>query len=294
MRKRVVALAVGLVALLGRSAWLGRRRPELLAGELPAGLTVQAPTSTARVWITDGSLPVFSDTTQLEASHPVLAGLRTRYEGFVDSAVARGSLEVARELPGDTLFVEAEWYLEFPDGPPPVATPETEVVLRGFIEGKWMNRLLDTQAWQPASVGNNVVAAGTGIRTTLGALDGDLTGEARIEYQSERAGRRTLLTRPADLRGHNILALVQGVLATGEGLDGINLGALGPHSAVVNEKERMLTAALPLPSPHRTKERLVWRALADGLAIAPGTAAAMTVTDGAGGVVGEATLSLLA
>jgi hypothetical protein len=291
--KRIVALELGLVAVLGRSAWLGRRRPELLAGAVPVGQTVEPPSSTARVWITDGSLPVFSDTTQLETKHPVLAGLRTRYEGFVDPAAARGSLEVVREVAGDALFVEAEWYLEFPDGLPPVATPETEVVLQGFIEGKWMNRLLDTEAWQPASVGNNVVAAGVGIRTTLGALEGELAAEAQIEYESERAGRRTLRTRPADLRGHNILALVQEVLASGAALDGINVGALGPGSAVVNEKERMLTAALPLPRPHATKERLVWRALADGLAIAPGTAATMTVTDGSGAVVGEASLRLV-
>ena len=258
----------------------------------PAGSPAESPSASARVWITDGSLPVFSDTTQLEASHPVLAGLRTRYEGFVDPAVARGSLEIARELPGDALFVEAEWAIEFPDDGPPVTTPETEVVLQGLIEGKWMNRLLGTEAWQPASVGNNVIAAGAGIRTTLGALEGDLAGEARLEYESERAGRRTLLTRPADLRGHNILALVQEVVAIGEALDGINLGALGAESAVVNAKERMLTAALPLPRPHASKERLVWRALADGLAIAPGTAATMTVTDGAGARRREGSLRL--
>jgi hypothetical protein len=36
------------------------------------------------VWITDGSLPVFSDTRRLRTRHPVMFGLRTRYEGFVD------------------------------------------------------------------------------------------------------------------------------------------------------------------------------------------------------------------
>jgi hypothetical protein len=174
-----------------------------------------------------------------------------------------------------------------------VATAETEIVLQGFIEGKWMNRLLGTQAWQPASLGNNVIATGAGIRTTLGALEGDLTAAARIAYECVRGGRRVHVTRPADLRGHNVLALVQGVLATGEALDGINLGALGPESAVVNEKERVLTAALPLPIAHKAKERLVWRALADGLAIVPGTAATMTVTDAAGAIVGEATLRLV-
>jgi hypothetical protein len=293
VKKRFLLTLLAVMAgILGRSAWLGRARPALLAGATPQRRDVSLPSSTARVWITDGSLPVFSDTIKLEASHPVLAGLPTRYEGFVDPAVGRGSLEVSRERPGDALFVEAEWYLEFPDGLPREATAETEVVLQGFIEGKWMNRLLDTLAWQPASVGNNVIAAGAGIQTTLGALEGDLAGEARIEYESERGGRRTHVTRPADLRDHEILALVRAVLTLGKELDGIDLGALGVESAVVNEKERVLTAALPFPSPHRAKERLVWRALADGLAILPGTAATMTVTDAAGAVVGEASLLL--
>jgi hypothetical protein len=293
VKRLLFMLSAALAALLGRSAWLGRRRPHLLAGSDPAGGPVRPPSSPARVWITDGSLPVFDDTTRLEASHPVLAGMSTRYEGFVDPAVARGSLEVARERTGDALFVEAEWYVEFPDGIPLAVTADTEVVLQGFIEGKWMNRLLGTRAWQPASLGNNVIAAGTGIRTTLGALEGDLIAAARIEYQSERRGRRIQVTRPADLRGHNMLGLVNGVLATEETLDGIDLGALGQESAVVNEKSRVLTAALPLPVAHQAKERLVWRALADGLAIVPGTAATMTVTDGAGVIVGEARLLLV-
>lgn len=246
----------------------------------------------ARVWVTDGSLPVFSDTRRLNASHPVLAGLKTRYEGFVDPAVPRGSLELRAELPDDALFVEAEWYVEFPDGLPERVSGDTPVVLQGFIEGKWMNRLLGTRAWQPASLGNNVIGAGPGIATTLGALDRGLTAEARIDYRSVRAGRRAHVTRGSDLVGHNVLGLVADVLA-GEPIDGIDLGALGTESAVVNEKPRILRAALPFPAPHRAKERLVTRALAEGLAIEPGTAAILRVTDGDGAVVGEATLTLL-
>lgn len=247
----------------------------------------------ARVWVTDGSLPVYSDTRRLSASHPVLAGLRTRYEGFVDPAVPRGSLEVRAQLPDDALFVEAEWYVAFPAGPPEHVSGDTPVVLQGFIEGKWMNRLLGTRAWQPSSLGNNVIAAGPGIATTLGALDGGLAAAARIVYRSVGAGRCTHATQGSDLVGHNVLGLVADVLG-GEPVDGIDLGALGTGSAVVNEKPRILRAALPFPAPHRAKERLVTRALAEGLAIEPGTAATLTVTDGAGNIVGEATLSLLA
>ena len=291
-RRRLIWFAVPLLAAGLRASWLGRPRPELLGDTQWRPAPVQPPDATARVWITDGSLPVFSDTTRLQTAHPVLAGLHTRYEGFIDPAVARGSLQVARADAGDVLFVEAEWCVEFPDGVPGSVDAETPIVLQGLIEGKWMNRLLGTRAWQPASIGNNVLAVGHGIRTTLGELEDDLGGEARIAYESTRAGRREHVTRSVDLAGHKLRALVEEVLALGEPLDAINLGALGLQAAVVNEQSRVLWAALPLPLAHRAKERLVWRALADGLGLRVSDSARLTVTDGAGSVVGEATLLL--
>lgn len=291
LRRAARILLLPIAALVARSAWLGRRRPGLLAGTVEA-VGVAPPDEVVCAWITDGSLPVFSDTTQLETAHPALAGITTRYEGFVDPGVARGSLELSRELPGDALFVEAEWCVVFPDGLPENPGLDTPVVLQGLIEGKWMNRLLDTLAWQPASIGNNVLATGPGIATTLGALADGVAGEARIEYESEGAGPRALVARGSDLRGHNLPELVLEVLSLGEQLDAINLGALGLASAVVNEKARVLTAALPLPLAHQSKERLVWRALADGLALTPGGSARLTVRDGRGATVGEGTLRL--
>src|SRR5579864_1313907 len=290
-RRPAMWLVLPALALAGRSVWLGRSRPELPGSGDFSPAPVRAPAETARVWVTDGSLPVFSDTVQLETDHRALAGLRTPYEGFVDASVGRGSLDVARELAADALFVEAEWCVTFPDGVPQSAGAETPVVLQGLIEGKWMNRLLDTRAWQPASFGNNVLAAGPGIETTLGAL-AESAGEARIAYESEGAGSREHVTRTADLRGHNLAELVVDVLALGEPLDAVDLGALGLEAAVVNEKERVLTAALPLPMAHLAKERLVWRALADRLQVKPGETARMTVTDRSGAVVGEASLRL--
>jgi len=62
-----------------------------------------------RVWITDGSLPVFSDTHRLDAKHAALYGIRTRYEGFVDPEVATGSVELQGERVDDMLCLEAEW-----------------------------------------------------------------------------------------------------------------------------------------------------------------------------------------
>ena len=66
-----------------------------------------------RVWITDGSWPVFSDTTRLRAKHAALFSLRTRYEGVVDPAVPRGRATIRAERPDDALYLEAEWVVEF-------------------------------------------------------------------------------------------------------------------------------------------------------------------------------------
>jgi hypothetical protein len=291
-RRQILWLAVPLLAAGVRSSLLGRARPEVLGDADWRPTSVQPPGATARVWITDGSLPVFSDTTRLQTAHPVLAGLQTRYEGFIDPAVARGTLEVARKDAADVLFVEAEWCVEFPEGVPTGVSAETPIVLQGMIEGKWMNRLLGTRAWQPASIGNNVLAVGPGIRTTLGSLDDDLGGEVRIAYESARGGWREHVSRSADLAGHSLRALVEEVLALGQPLDAINLGALGLEAAVVNEKKRVLTAALPLPLAHQAKERLVWRALADGLGLRVGEPARLTVFDRTGSLVGGATLAL--
>ena len=249
-----------------------------------------------RVWITDGSLPVFSDTERLETSHRGFLGLPVRYEGFVDPDVALGSAEVVGERPDDVLFAEAEWCVLLDD---PLSEPDdsTAIVLQGLIEGKWMNRLLGTKAWQPASIANNVLAAGAGIATTLGELE-TLVGEARLTYELGGGRMQEHVTTVADLRGENVPELVREVVrlcaARGDRLDGIDLGANGERSAVVNEKAR-IKGAVRSPNllnllPHRAKERLVRGAIADGIGIPPGTAVRLTTTDRDGQVVGEAAL----
>lgn len=244
-----------------------------------------------RVWITDGSLPVFSDTHRLVCSHPALFGLRTRYEGFVDPAVERGAVSLEAERVDDVLCLEAEWCV-LTDGLPSHVDASTPVRLQGLIEGKWMNRLLGTRRWQPASVANNLLADGPGIATTLGALeDGSATGSIEISYETEWAGRRTQQSTLADLQGHNVLALVQEVLAGGHAVAGIDLGALGEASAVVNEPARIKAAARPLPLPHASKERLVRSAIADGVGMRDGTEATILVTGPDGAEAGRGTLT---
>lgn len=255
---------------------------------------------TSRVWITDGSWPVFSDTTRLRATHPALFSLRTRYEGFVDPAVPRGSVSVGSEREDDALYVEAEWLVEFPDGierylaNPRLVDAATEITVQGMIEGKWMNRLLGTTAWQPASIGNSLIAAGPGFATSVGALDWGEGGSMRLSYRTAAGALRTQEASVAELRGHNAIGLIREVLRacarSGAGLDAINLGAVGEAAAIVNERERFKTAAHPFA--HVAKERLVRAALDECLGLPPGSAATMVVVDPAGKVVGEGVLTL--
>ena len=249
----------------------------------------------AKVWITDGSVPVFSDTRRLKASHKGLLGLPVRYEGFVDPDVPRGSAAIDGSA-GDVLFVEAEWFVAFRDGVPQTVDDSTAVALQGLIEGKWMNRLLGTRAWQPASLGNNVLAEGPGIATTLGELEAGIQGETTIEYELAGGGPHVYRARASELVGQNILELVREVAGLGEELDAIDLGAIGDESATVNEPQRLKRALRPFPNPlnavpHRAKERLVRTALADGIGVPPGTPARLTTTDGSGAVVGTASLT---
>lgn len=218
----------------------------------------------------------------------------------MDPAVPGGSVEIPGS-PDDVLFVEAEWYIEFADGigryldNPEAVRAGTPVVVQGMIEGKWMNRLLGTRAWQPASVGNNVLAQGRGIHTTVGALDGEASGETRIVYELASREDHVHTASLRDLRGENIADLLRDVLRAcgqdGEQLDGIDIGAIGEAAAVVNESQRLKSAVRRSLLPHRVKERLVRVAIADGLALPPGTPAELTTRDASGAVVGEASLT---
>jgi hypothetical protein len=258
----------------------------------------------ARAWISDGSVPVFEDTVKLRTSHKGMLGLPIRYEGFVDDEVGVGSLRVQPDTASDVLFAEAEWYVELGTAAAGDVEPETPVILRGFIEGKWMNRLLGTHAWKPASVGNNVIADGPGIPIRLGELEAGISGAAiRLEYDSP-AGPRVHSSVARELRGHNIVELVREVVqvcrAAEQPIDGVNLGAVGLGAAVVNEQARIKRAlradSVPLLNPlnlrpHRAKERLVGQALEDGLGVPPGGDVTLTTRVRAV-VVGRAVLTL--
>jgi hypothetical protein len=154
----------------------------------------------------------------------------------------------------------------FPDGAaryiddPDRVDLATPVTLQGLIEGKWLNRLLGTTAWRAATLGNNLLAAGPGIATTLGAIEAGASGEIRVEYKCLRDGAQATQVQKAtlaDLRGQNILGLVRAVLQfcrkTAQQIDAIDLGAIGPQAAIVSEPRRIASAmrlrSMPLPNP---------------------------------------------
>lgn len=267
--------------------------------------------ATKRIWISDGSLVPFSDSVSLPATHPAVFGMKARYKGDLDEAVPLGFGLIAAERAGDVFVPEAEWCILLQPG---IAGPEsfnltTPIVLQGLIEGKWLNRLLGTSEWFPASIGNNLLAAGPGIATTLAAVEAGIRGDVTVSYTYERDGQeqqRTQQTSLADLRGQNMLGLVRAVLSycreTQQQLDGIDVSAMGEAAAVVNERWRMRKAlqfvTLPIPNPLNFRrplavaQRVVRSILDDGLGAKPGTSITIRTTDAAGAIVGEGQLDL--
>lgn len=242
----------------------------------------------------------------------VALGRPAPYRGCIDPDVSVGEVSISG-TPDDVIVPEAEWCIAFPgDGRPYLEDPgrvglTTPVVLPGIIEGKWLNRLLDTWAWRPASVGNNLLAAGPGIRTTLGAIDAGEVGLVLVTYQCRRKGQeqmRTQRTVLTDLRGQHMLELVRAVLehcrSTGRAADWIDCSAQGAAAAVVNEPERM-QAALRASGVRPAEltdgdalQRVVGAAIggivADGLAGLPDSAVEITVRDRQQTTVGQGRL----
>lgn len=270
---------------------------------------------TLRVWITDGSPIPFSDIEHLEASHRGMFGLRFPYKGLIDPAVPRGTATIESARADDALVGEAEWAILFPGGAEPFLDDphrldaETALVLQGLVEGKWLNRLVGTAQWAPASLGNNVLAEGPGIRTTIRAIEAGEGGEMRVEHRYRRAGEVLTHEQCAtlrDLRGQNLLGLVRAVLAhcreSGQRVDAIDLGAIGPRSAIVAEPRRVAQAlrfdGVPAPNPmnllpsrrFEMLERVVRHVLAEGVTDPPGDPILMRVFDAEGTIVGEGSL----
>jgi hypothetical protein len=271
------------------------------------------------VWLTDGSPGRFSDVHRLRARHRTILGIPAPYKGCVDPAVPVGAATIRGDQPGDVLLPEAEWALTFPDGMRPYleaperVDPATPVVLQGLIEGKWPNRMLaQLGRWRVGSLGNNLLAEGPGIPTSIGAIEGaGVRGEVEVAYRYPRGGpagpeqTRVQRTTLADLRHQNLLGLVREVLRVcrerGEPIEAIDLSAMGEAAAVANERGRFWASArferVPLPDPRkvfplmRLAERVVRGVLAEGLGVPPGTPITIVTRDQQGAVVGRGTLT---
>jgi hypothetical protein len=275
-----------------------------------------AAVKTVRVWLTDGSPGRFGDIHRLRAWHRTLLGIPAPYKGCIDPAVPTGAATIRGEQPGDVLFPEAEWILAFPDGTRPYLAapdrvdPATPVVMQGLIEGKWANRMLaQLGQWRVGSLGNNLLAEGPGIPTTIGAIEGaGVRGEVEVSYhylRDERDQTRVQRSTLADLRGQNLLGLVREVLRIcreqGEQIDAIDLSAMGAAAAVFNERRRFWQSArfdrVPLPDPRkmfplmRLAERVVHGIIAEGISVPPGSPIRIITRDRQGAVVGEGTLT---
>ncbi len=261
------------------------------------------------VWLSDGSGAPFVDVHALDATHPGFMGQPVAWQGWVDSGVPVGEAQLI--VGADDRFVpEAEWCVSLldPDLDSARIDGSTAVVLQGLIEGKWLNRLRDTLAWQPASVGNNLYATGRGIRTTLAAVEAGEQGEVVVRYwygeEEQERRQRALL---AALVGHNIPGLVRAVLQHGRSagmvVQAIDCAAIGREAAVVNESDRvqgalqasgLRPADLTTPTAwQRVGNALIDSIIEDGLAARPGRAITLQVFDQMGQECGHGELLLL-
>jgi hypothetical protein len=268
----------------------------------------------ARIWLSDGSGAPTSDLYQLSVTHPTLLGRAAPYKGTIDAMVPVGTAIVDAARADDILFPEAEWCLTFPTASSQffddsqLVNLATPVVVQGLIEGKWLNRLSGTLEWRPASIGNNLLADGPGIVTTLGAIEASEQGEVLVSYQyahGDQAVTRTQRTTLPDLRRQNILELVRAVLAHGretqQAIDWIDFSAMGTAAAIVNEPARLQAAMRAIgrsPSDLATvagfqqlADRFIQDILAEGIGIPAGNPITIAVRDQHGTIVGQGQLT---
>lgn len=272
--------------------------------------------TTVAVWITDGSLPVFSDTHHLTTKTPKQLHLfSSNFEGLIDRQVMIGSGSIPWQQGGHD--AELEWALCFDD---PLAeieiTEHTPCTLQGMIEGKNLQFLLGEKQipWSPASIGNNVIASADtsphdlsgGIRTTIGdILNQEIQATMRLSFRMENGSM--LPERVVDisvLQDFPLLKFLHELQTKADafhltGCRIINLGANGKDSGYVNNMQNIFLSVLgeillPLKGfdnlSHRIRHRLVNELIMARKGMARGSDAALKVYDNKGNIVGQASL----
>lgn len=169
---------------------------------------VSSPTDSAagpvRIWLSDGSPVPSTDLDWLPVPHPTAFGVPASYKGTIDPQVPVGIATIEAPHATDRFILEAEWCVTFPDGmnhylrEPGRVVPETTVRLQGMIEGKWLDAMLGTTERRPASLGNNLLAAGPGIVITFAAIETDAIGEMTVSYRRLHHGTERLRPHPAN------------------------------------------------------------------------------------------------
>ncbi len=191
------------------------------------------------MWMSDGSTVEFEDTIKLDG---VLTPDNTlgsqSYEGAVDQNVFFGTYQLPVNA-SEYVSVEAEWAVLLPADFSGVADETTEVILQGMIDTKYFAQFLQNQLlWLPASVGNNLIASGPGINTTLGALQrGEVEAQIKLDYQDKYFRTQKFNSNSLSISGLPVVDLVNGALAIDSQISVINFGAIEESSAFVNSED---------------------------------------------------------
>lgn len=258
------------------------------------------------LWMTDGSPVEFSDTESLAPvmTPPFLLEPQP-YEGALDYLPAFGNTELVANS-NFYVSVEAEWVLVKPEGFTDLVDENTEVILQGMSDTKYFAAFLEHQdLWQPASVGNNVIAAGEGIKTTLGALArGEVNAEVTLSYSDVKGRLHTFTSNSQSLSTIPLVEFINQVIRThSEVITHINLGAIEPESAWVNLEavrtvatlKALFSCAIQLSCTHQPLPEQVLKQIS--LMLAKGKAymkdvASLKVIHSSGEIKGEATITI--
>ncbi len=198
------------------------------------------------LWMSDGSTVEFQDTKKVAGVMiPDSSFGDQAYEGAVDHDAYFGTYQLPVDV-SSYVSVEAEWGVFLPADFSGVADEHTKVILQGVIDTKFFSEFLKDQTlWLPASIGNNLIASGEGIETTLGALKrGEIDAVINVRYQDVEGRDQEFSSNSQSLENLPLIELVNGVLNIDSSVNWVNLGAIEESSAFVNDKSIRTSAIL--------------------------------------------------
>ena len=247
-----------LTIAVGAGLFLSCAGPRVGHTSVPPQTEVARNARAIGVWLTDGSKARFADTVKFETVKTKgLLGtklLSQAYEGMADR-IFQGEGRLRYTEGG--FDPEAEFVLVFDR--PLVAlgaiTNETPVTVLGLMETKTLRNLTGPEPipWEPASLGNNLLTSGPGLRARLGTLQ-TAHGKTKVTTRFQREDGMEVV-HSATLAEVHEAALVPYARAVQAHLKAshdpalrairaIDLGAQGKGSAYVNQPGWMVPSAL--------------------------------------------------